>query len=188
MSINLIMAEFGKRRRNTGDASLGSYGRFDPTLKTMLQFFPDLFLTIYTDQDIEVNYPPETSIRKVPPIGDQKHPRAPWRSSSYWKHYGLLESPHQFSIAMDADLYVYSSDVKKLPILTENFGLCLPMNPRLLVRVDTLVGADSDRELDETGGTGFAVNLGMMSFWRDHAPARRFLSAYCKRRKELEKR
>ena len=182
MSINLIMAEFGRKRKNTGDSSLDAYGRFDPTISTMLKFFPGLCLTIYTDQTLRVGFP-DAVIKKVPLIGDPKHPRAPWRSSSYWKHYGLLESPHRISIAMDADLYVYSSDVRRLPLLTENFGLCLPMNPRLLVRVDTMVGADSDKELDETGGTGFAVNLGLMSFHRDNAPARSFLEAYCKRRK-----
>jgi hypothetical protein len=181
--INLVMAEFGRARKNAGGSKLNPVWRLEPTLSTMLKFFPDLYLTIYTDQDIKVRYPPETVIKKVPLIGDPKHPRAPWRSSSYWKHFGLLESPHIFSVAMDSDLYVYSSDVKRLSILTKRFGLCLPMNPRLLVRVDTMVGADSDRELDETGGTGFAVNLGVMSFWRDHAPARRFLEAYCKRRK-----
>ena len=159
MSINLIMAEFGDKRRNTGDASLNHYKRLEPTLSTMLKYFPDLYLTVYTDYDIKVWYP-DTKIKRVGPIGDPKHPRAPWRSSSYWKHYGLLESPHNFSVAMDADLYVYSSDVNRLRILTERFGLCFPMNPRLLVKVDTMIGADSDREL-----------------------ARRFLEAYCKRRK-----
>lgn len=181
MSINLIMAEFGRIRSNCGGANLSKYHRLDPTLKTMLKFFPDLHLTVYTNYDIKINYK-NTEIKHVEPI-KKDHKRSFWRSSNYWKHFGLLKSKYEISIAMDADFYILSNYVTTIIPLTLKFGLCVPMNPRYLVRVDTLIGADSDKLLDKTFGTGFATNGGMLSFHKDNRLAREFLESYCKRRK-----
>ena len=57
------------------------------------------------------------------------------------------------------------------------------MNPRFTVRKDTLVGADSDKQLDETGGFGLSINAGLCSFDRNNAKAREFLRMFCERRK-----
>jgi hypothetical protein len=94
-----------------------------------------------------------------------------------------MKSTSRISIAMDSDFYVYSPNVKYIIPLTEKFGLCTPLNPRYTVRKDTLVGADSDKKLDDSGGFGLAVNTGIVSFYRDNSKARKFLEAYCKRRK-----
>jgi len=160
--IELVMAEFGQDRKNCGNTNLSKYGRLDPTLSTMIKFFPDLKLTVYTDYDIKISYN-NHEIRKVQPLV-KGHQRSKWRSSSYYKHYGLLQTNFEIAIAMDADFYVNSKNIKYIIPLTKKFGLCVPLNPRYIVRKDTLIGADSDKKLDASGGFGMAINTGILSF------------------------
>lgn len=189
MSIELIIAEFGSVRKNAGDARFRNGDRLNPTLETMMKFFPDLSLTIYTDQEEWVSLPKKISnigkivIRFVPQIG-KLHQRQPWRSSSFYKIIGLLDAEEEIAIAMDADFHVLNEQVLKLFVLTKKFGCCVAMNPRYLVKVDTAIGNDSDRKLDESGGMGLAINGGVMSFNTKSEKARRFLRLYAKKRLE----
>lgn len=191
--INLIMSEFGRKRRNSGDANLSKHDRFNPTLKTMLRYFPEIKLTIYTDllcEDMSLSKPwyslSNSNIEIIRPIVpfDSSHPRYGWRASSYFRAYGLANSEHKIAIAADADLYVLSDAVKMIIPLVERFGVCFPLNPRFLVKTDTLVGADSDKVLDETGGYGLAVNNGFMAADPTNSKAFQFLELYMKHRKQ----
>jgi len=175
------MAEFGQGRANCGNTDLRKYGRLDPTLTTMLKFFPDLKLTVYTDHNMKITYN-NSEVRVVKPLS-VGHPRSNWRSSSYYKHYGLLQASNDIAVAMDADFHVASENVKYIVPLTKRFGVCIPLNPRYIVRKDTLIGTDSDKKLDETGGYGTAINAGVISFHTTNNKARKFLELYCNRRK-----
>lgn len=106
---------------------------------------------------------------------DPNHPRYGWRMNDYWQMRGLLESPADIAIALDADMQIVSHDVRTIIPLVKKFGLCLTVNPRNLVRVDTLVGADSDQKLDETNGTGYALNSALIAFDTSNARARELL-------------
>lgn len=181
MSINLILAEFGSVRRNCGGGDFTGFSRLEPTISTFLKYFPKAKVTVYSDVKINANTK-NSELKIVPPLA-KGHKRSSWRSSSYYKHKGLLDSDCEISIAMDSDFYVYSPNVKYIIPLTKKFGCCTPLNPRYTVRKDTLKGADSDKKLDESGGFGLSVNTGIVSFHRDNKKARKFLEAYCERRK-----
>lgn len=130
MSLEIILCEFGKRA---------------PDVSQFRRYFPDATISVYGDGDCDA-------------IFDRSHPRFGWRMNDYWKARKLYESKADVAIAFDADMRIVSADVRALPLFARTFGLCLPANPRHLVRVDTLIGADSDGVLDETNGTGYALN------------------------------
>jgi len=179
------MSEFGKNRNNCGDSDLTTFKRFDPTLTTMLKYFPDLKLTVYTDFDIDKLHDNMEVIKLESPMCSIKHPRYGWRNSSYYRTYGLLNSNYDIAIAMDSDLHVMSEDVKKIEMLTKRFGVCIIPNSRNLVRTDTLVGADSDGKLDETNGVGYATNNGFMSLYTKNKKAKEFVKSYMDIRKGM---
>jgi DNA-binding transcriptional LysR family regulator len=133
-----------------------------PDLEHFASFFPGAAISYKTEKDL----PP---IFSGDGYGNHMH--------DYYQLRHLLESQSDVAIAFDADLRIVSPDVKALPLFAERFGMALPANPRMLVRVDTLIGAYSDRELDETNGTGYAVNNGVLAFSTRHTAARRTLEA-----------
>jgi len=180
--INLILAEFGIARRNCGGGNLNGFSRLDPTVSTFIKYFPKAKITLYSNVDMNLNIP--NFELKIVPLIAKNNKRSAWRSSNYYKHNGLLESTSEISIAMDSDFYVYSPNIKYIIPLTKKFGLCTPLNPRYVVRKDTLKGLDSDKQLDESGGFGLSANTGVMSFHRDNEIARKFLNDYCIRRKK----
>ncbi len=177
--IELIMAEFGQDRKNCGNTNLGKYSRLEPTLSTMLKFFPNLKLTVYTDYDMKISYS-NSEIRKVQPIF-KKHKRYGNRCNDYYKILGLLESKYDISISMDSDMFIYSDDIKTLIPLTKQFGICVPANPRLVVKIDGIKGVDANYILneDETLGNGFAYNMSPISFYSKDNRARNLLEFYC---------
>jgi hypothetical protein len=68
---------------------------------------------------------------------------------------------------------------KTLPRLAELFGLCLPANPRWLVKVDATIGADGDPALDEIGGAGFAYNCSPIAIDLRNERAVKCAEIYC---------
>jgi len=118
--------------------------------------------------------PDETNVRKYFPEATVRHARADafsfpdhprwgWRMNDYWKVRAMVESEADIVIALDGDMRIVSDDVRTIIPLVERFGICLPSNSRWLVRVDTQIGADSDGQLDETNGTGYALNCAVMA-------------------------
>ncbi len=149
--IEIIFAEFG----NNAVIDTGQYETY----------FPGSKVSIYRDGDVQDIF--------------EKHDRWGWRMHDYWKVEKSLESDSEIVLAMDADMKIVSDKVKAIVPLTKAFGVCLPANPRLLVSVDTLIGADSDGKLDTTFGTGYAMNSAIISFDPANPDAREYLNCYC---------
>jgi hypothetical protein len=151
--------------------------RVQPSLASFKQYFPEAFVTLYTDGS-QIAPAGIDIVRRVRPpfAGDDQ--RYGWRSSDLYKVTGLLESQADIAIAVDCDMFIVSDDVRTLIPLTQRFGVCLPANPRLLVKTDTLIGTDTDGRLDETLGCGFALNSSPIALSRRHTAAREFLEAF----------
>ena len=105
--IELVMAEFGQGRANCGNTDLRKYGRLEPTLSTMLKYFPELKVTLYTDYNIKI---PNVEVKKVSPKFES-HPRYGNRCNDYYKVIGMLDSKCDIVICMDSDMFVYSKDI-----------------------------------------------------------------------------
>lgn len=173
------MAEFGSSRANAGGGKLDKFNRLDPTLSTMQKYFPQINLVMYTDFDMKVK---NAIIKKVKPIYNIKEKRYGNRCNDYYKVLGLLESEADIAICMDSDMLIYSKDIEALIALTKKFGICIPANPRMIVKIDGIKGADSDYKIgeDETLGNGFAYNMSPISLCTKNERARQLLKAYCK--------
>jgi hypothetical protein len=167
MNIDLILCHFGDFRFTV-----------EPALSSFRRCFPEARTVLYTD-DAARGYPEELDeIREVTPPYPRRHPRYGWRASDLYRGVGLLESKADVAVYSDSDMYFCSEAARALLPLTSRFGFCLPANPRLLVRTDALLGADTDKSLDETQGYGFAYNTAVASFSPASREARAFLEAY----------
>ncbi len=165
-TVDLILAQFGSRADEV-----------EPSLSSFTKHFPESSVTLYTDQ-APAPRPRIHTIKRVKPPFSADHPRYGWRCSDLYKIRGLLDSPADLAIAVDCDMRVVSEEVRTIIPLTQRFGLCLPANPRLLVKVDAAIGADTDGRLDETRGCGFAFNSTPISFSTRHKRAREFLECF----------
>jgi hypothetical protein len=96
-------------------------------------------------------------------IGDRNDPRWGWRMNDYHKVEGLLKSGKRIAISFDADMRIVSGDVKSILDLALAFGLCMPANPRRLVKVDNEIGADGKVETARPVNFMHAVNCGIIA-------------------------
>ena len=97
----------------------------------------------------------ETEVKIVDKISSGH--RSGYHAADYYKFYGMLNSPHETAIAMDSDMLVMSKAVRTLPYLAKKFGICLPINPRLLVNIDSTKGDDSNYDIQEDKSTFFVA-------------------------------
>lgn len=174
--VELILSQFGK------DSDI-----VEPALSSFKQFFPDSTVTIYTDNS-EFKNEKINSIIIVKPVFNKKSVRYGWHCSDFYRAIGLLESKAEIAIYSDADMIFFSKSCKNILELTEKFGICVPANPRLLMRNDALVGEDCDKILDETEGYGAAYNTSPISFNTRNILARKLLEEYVKLMKETPQR
>jgi hypothetical protein len=166
-SIEVILAQFGTRANE-----------LEPSLSSFTAYFPEASVTLYTDQTPR-SRPQIAKLQLVrPPFSAAHDERYGWRCSDLYKVRGLLQSSADLAIAVDCDMYIVSDEVRTIIPLTQRFGLCLPANPRMLVKIDTAIGADTDGVLDDTRGCGFAVNSTPIAFFTRHRGARRFLESF----------
>ncbi|MBM3210591.1 hypothetical protein FJZ33_00105 [Candidatus Poribacteria bacterium] len=150
--IDIIFAEFGAAKRQ-------------PDLENIRYYFPNAEINVFDESNC-VNY---------------------FADSPFWGHYmndyhkveKLLESKADIAIAFDADIKIVDNRVRVLELLARKFGLCLPANPRKLVKVDTEIGSHSDGMLDESLGMGYAFNMTPIVFNTKHYVARQTLEKYC---------
>ena len=155
-------------------AEFGNEINIDPTYSSIKKYFPNAKYVLYTDKDINIK---GIITKKVDPIF--KGYRKGWRANDYWKVKGLLEADTEYAISFDCDMVCLSKGVLTLLPLTKRFGCCLPANPRLLVKVDNTIGADSDSKFNEIDGNGFIPNMSPISFYTDNKSAREMLQIYC---------
>lgn len=145
LTIEIIFAEFGPRA-------------LKPDLAMVREYFPEAKITVFDDNNTR-------------PVFDQTHPRYGWRMHDYYVLEGLTQSHADITISLDADMKIVSKDVRMIIQLTKNFGLCLPCNPRMTVRKDTLIGTDSDGIIDASGGVGYSFNSAIMAVTKHNANA-----------------
>ncbi len=169
MHIDFILACFGNATFET-----------EPALSSFKRFFPQARTILYTDNRNLPSAAAVDEVVEVVPPYPRSHPRYGWRCSDLYRAEGLLRSTADVAIYSDSDIVFASDKVLALPILARKFGFCLPANPRLLVRNDALIGADSDGELDETDGYGFAYNTAPLAFNPADGRAKEFLTAYAR--------
>ena len=147
MSINFIMAEFGEIRKNAGGLASMKYRRLDPAYTEFKKYFPDAKFTVYTDFDIDVSGKDVDVIKVAPPFATARR-RYGWEANDYYKVLGLLKSTDEISIAIDNDIVPVSKDVLWLPEIIKKFGVVVPLNPRLIVRIDNHIGGGGKQKLE----------------------------------------
>jgi hypothetical protein len=179
-TIELIMSEFGRERKNAGGRVFADSARLDPTLTSFRERFPAAAVTLYTDSDFEVDE--GVNVVSIDPPFDRAHPRYGWRAHDYYQAYGLLNARADGAIAMDSDMLVVSDRFRSIVPIVRHFGFAAPANPRAQVLVDAYLGVDSsyDLDADPTEGTGFAYNLTPLAFDTTNTHARRLLETYCR--------
>jgi len=163
--MNIIMAQFGPR------SSL-----IEPSFSSFKKFFSDSNFILYTDSNIKIK---DVDIKVVKSPFDKNHYRYGNRNNDYFKVLGLLESTSELSMCVDNDMVIVSDKVNAIISLTKRFGMCIPCNPRYLVSKDTIIGEDSDKVLDESLGTGFALNMSPISFFNTNEKCKSILENYC---------
>lgn len=174
--VELILSQFGKDSDTV-----------EPALSSFKRFFPESIVTLYTD-NINYNNKLINTINVVNPIFSKNSPRYGWHCSDLYRAIGLLQSKSEIAIYSDADMIFFSNACKHIIHLTEKFGICVPANPRLLMRNDALVGEDCDKILDETEGYGAAYNTSPISLNTRNIFARKLLEEYVKLMTETPQR
>lgn len=160
--VTLVFAQFGDR------ASV-----LEPSLSSFRRRFPEAAVILYSDQDARL---PGIQTRVVGnPYGG---PRAGNRGNDLYKVVGLLKVAEGVGIALDSDMEAVSDGVMSIVHMAEKFGLCVPCNPRRLVRVDNTMGADADGQFDESGGWGHAFNMSPVAFCSHNLLAMGVLQTY----------
>ncbi|HEX5002390.1 MAG TPA: hypothetical protein VFW78_07825 [Bacteroidia bacterium] len=172
--VEFIFSEFGVKRRNGGGDHLDKLDRLEPSLTSIKRYFPDAIFTVYSDFDLKMA---GVTLKKVVSPLDTNHPRFGYRSSDLFKFVGLMESKADLAIAMDSDMFIVSENVSYIRPITQRFGFCAPMNPRVLVKTDSIIGMDGSSIIDESGGYGFAINTTPLSFYTKNSRARKYLEA-----------
>ncbi len=173
------MSEFGESRQNAGGNRLSQFDRLNPTLETFRNIFPNAQVTLYTDQTLQ-SYA-GVKIVKVSPPFDRVAARYGWRAHDYYQAFGMLQSTADVAVAMDSDMLIVSQGFRVIYQFAQIFGLALPINPRLLLKIDGGIGVDSTyrAQTDSTQGLGMTYNLTPMAFSTQHDLARKLLERYC---------
>lgn len=179
-TVELIMSEFGGTRQNAGGAEFGKSERLNPTLASFRTIFPDARVTLYTDQLGLVAGEGVETILVDPPFS-RSEPRYGWRAHDYYQAYGMLQSNADVAIAMDSDMLIVADSFRVILLFARRFGLAVPINPRLLLRIDGGIGVDSTYDIaaDATRGLGLTYNLTPMAFGTGNTAARALLDRYC---------
>ena len=151
-SLEILFAEFN--------------GKFKPDIDNIKHYFPEAKVSVYTESECNSLFEQESQFYG-------------YYMNDYWKVEKLLSSEAEIAISLDADIKIVSEDIRVLLTLTKKFGLCLPANPRKLVKIDTDIGSHSDGKLDETKGLGYAFNMSPIAFNTKDTRARRILEEYC---------
>jgi hypothetical protein len=176
--VEIIMAYFAIHKKNNPKNNF-FLKNFEPAYSSIRKLYPEAIVHIYTDLDVVNNFEKENiKITKITSIFNCAHPRYGWRSSDYYRIYGLLKSKSRVAIYLDSDLKIISNDFKVLEIFTKNYGMAIASNPRLMNISDYEFGSDVDKENpinDPTKGLGYSFATGLISLDTTNQQARNAL-------------
>ena len=148
---------------------LAEYGKTAPDITQYRETWPEAEIQVFSGKDLP----------DVPEL-DPQHPRYGWRMNDYWKVKRMLESGADVAMCFDGDMRIVDREAARtLPLITERFGVCLPINPRYLFSVDNGVGADAQTELGEEPGTLTSVNCSPITIAINQRDARMMADVYC---------
>lgn len=170
--MHILFSEFGKERVNNGTMEFSTYNRFDPAFTSICKYMPDAQFTIYSDTRLPIQY---GHMKIVVPRLDQLHPRYGWRCHDYYLLKGLLDHQTGVICGFDTDMLVVSQDFVKIEKMAQKWGLCMPINPRYMARVDNQKGADGKIKLG--CDVGIVYNCAPMAFNPENYEASCFLDA-----------
>lgn len=166
--------EVGKERINAGGANLSKYNRLDPTLSSMQKYFPDSKFTIYTNNEkLFYKYKERKNIKIIEVDRLLKDCRGQV-VHNFYQLLGLYHSKEDIAVAIDSDMIPISEDVKWLPKLIKKFGLCVPLNPRYIVRFDNRIGGDGKQDLE--CDVGLVPNCTPFGFYTSNKRAANFIN------------
>lgn len=111
---------------------LAEHGRPSPDVTQYRETWPEAEIQVYHGNDL-----PDT------PELDPSSPRYGWRMNDYFKVRKMLDSGADIAMCFDSDMWIVDREAARTLVpLADNFGLCLPLNPRYSVRRDVIDGAD----------------------------------------------
>ena len=136
---------------------LAEYGKPAPDVSQYRECWPEADIQVFGGNDL-----PET------PRLDPAHPRYGWRMNDWGKIRKCLDSGSDVAISFDADMWIRDRDAaRQIVPLAMTFGICMPINPRYVVKRDFVDGADTPACIDQTTWYGpsfncspVAINLG----------------------------
>ena len=190
-SVGFVMAMAGSERQNAAGSPLPENRWLDPAVSSVRRFFPEARIDLYTDGRVpESRLAGADSIQAVNVPMSVRNRRYGWRATDWLRAYGLLQCRAAVGIYLDTDMRIVSDHFATIVPLTLRFGVCVPINPRLLVSVDTVAGADGDQAgvADPTLGQGTAVNVSPFSLNCTDARAKRLVEAYMQELVEADAR
>jgi len=161
MRISFIFTEFDRRRIS----SEGHIKYDSPNYDNINKHFPEAEIREFTEKNV--------------PNVFEKDPRWGYRMHDYWKVRKMLDDDADIIIGFDMDMLIVNDLVKGIIPLTKKFGFCIPASSRRLIRNDTKIGADTDKQLDDTLGTGFTMCPAVISLDRNDERARKTLEETC---------
>ena len=127
---------------------IAEYGKPAPDVTQYRETWPEADIQVFSGSDLP----------DVPAL-DPAHPRYGWRQNDYWKVRKMLDSGADVAMCFDGDMRIVNREAARtLPLLTECFGICLPINPRYTVQRDFTDGADVTGCTDQTMWYGPSLN------------------------------
>jgi hypothetical protein len=148
---------------------LAEFGKPAPDVSQYRECWPEADIQIYGDAD-------------VPRIPQFEGPRYGWRANDYFKVQKCLEAGADVAISFDGDMRIVDfHGMRSLPGLAERFGVCLPLNPRYLVKKDFTDGADVEGCIDQSLWYGPSVNCSPIAINLNDERATYLASTYCMR-------
>jgi len=154
VKIQVVFAEFGSPA-------------FVPDIANVKAVFPEAKIDIFTEKDCRGPFS-----KGIDHWGN--------KMNDYWKVKKLIESDADIAISLDADMKIVNNSARAIIPLVKKFGLCVPANPRKLVKIDTLIGSHSDKQLDETLGMGYAMNMTPIAVDKSNGRAVQVLNTFCR--------
>ena len=180
MNLEIIFAEFGSR--SNSNQNFSEKYRLDPTYTSVKNYFPEATYVLYTDKPEIGEVYPDIEVREIKAEDtpfDRNHPKWGGFCCDYYEAVGLLNSNSDMAMSVDSDLMFISDEVKTIMPITEKFGVCVPVNERQLIKVDSIYtrGNNGDYRIgeDESRGNLLTYDLWWMSFFTKNKRARSYM-------------